>query len=153
MNDLGGLDEVMNTEEGLENDDGKTVQFPAEKPKRRPFHYWNVGGRDYRLKLNTAMIEKLESKYRQNIFNIVTADGIPALSVMLTITQAAMTPWEHGIGYADVKKLYDKWTEEGGSQMDFYAGVIMPTMAVSGFFTQNQAASILESLKDADVML
>ena len=63
-------------------------------------------------------------------------DDMPPLSVMLTIIQAAMEPWEHGMDYSDVQKLYDRWTEEGGNQMNCFPGVIIPTMAVSGFFTE-----------------
>ena len=113
--------------------------------KRKPFHYWTVGGRDYRLKLKASTIGKLENKYKQNIMNMI--DDMPPLSVMLTIIQAAMEPWEHGMDYSDVQKLYDRWTEEGGNQMELFSGVIIPTMAVSGFFTEKQAQAIMEELK------
>lgn len=146
MNYLGGLDEIEEKNEDME-------EVTKESPKRKPFHYWNVGGRDYRLKLNTSMIEKLENKYRANILNVVSVDGIPPLSVMLTIIQAAMTPWEHGISYADVKNLYEKWCNDGGNQMSLYTEILMPTMAVSGFFTEKQAMSILESMKNTDDLL
>ena len=85
--------------------------------------------------------------------NLVAGDGIPPLSIMLTVAQAAMTPWEHGVGYDDVKDAYDRWTENGGNQMDFYTGVVMPTLAVSGFFTEKQAASMMKNLQDADELL
>ena len=58
--------------------------------------------------------------------------------------------WHHGVTYQDVKKLYDAWTEEGGNQMDFFTKIIMPTMAVSGFFTEKQAESMMESLQEMD---
>lgn len=148
MSDLGGLDEM---EEKVDN--SATVKFPDKKSKRRPFHYWTVRDKDYRLKLNTSMIEKLENKYRTNIINLVSNDGIPPLSVMLTVVQAAMAPWEHGIDYKKVQNLYDNWFEDGGNQITFFSEVLMPTMAVSGFFTEKQAASIMESMKDMDELL
>lgn len=148
MSDLGGLDEK---EQGVK--EGVITDFETAKKKRRPFHYWTVNGRDYKLKLSTGMIEKLENKYRTNIMNIVTDSGLPPLSIMLTVVQAAMSPWEHGIDYSDVKKMYDSWSEEGGNQMEFFSKVLMPTMAVSGFFTDRQAGSILESMKEIDELL
>ena len=153
MVNLGGLDEEVNQEIRDEEQEGKITALVEKKPKRRPFHYWKVGDREYKLKLTTRMIEKLENKYRQNILNLVAGDGIPTLSVMLTVTQAAMSPWEHGIDYDDVKSIYDCWTEDGGNQMEFYTGVVMPTLAVSGFFTEKQAESMMKSLQDVDELL
>lgn len=138
MYELGGLEEKKE-----ETKNETSVETTEEK--RKPFHYWTVGGRDYRLKLKASTIGKLENKYKQNIMNMI--DDMPPLSVMLTIIQAAMEPWEHGMDYSDVQKLYDRWTEEGGNQMELFSGVIIPTMAVSGFFTEKQAQAIMEELK------
>lgn len=124
------------------------------EPKRRPFHLWEVDGVGHKMKLKTGMIAQLENKYRRNLLNIVSDDGIPPLSVMLTVAQAAITPWEHGITYQNVEKLYEKWLEvDGGSQTDFLSKVIIPTMAVSGFFTPAQADQILETLESATNLL
>lgn len=139
MSDLGGLDE----EKQVQEEETKVVNLDEEKKKRKPFHYWTVGGRDYRLKLKTSNIEKLENKYKCNIMHLV--DDVPALSVMLTIIQAAMLPWEHGIKYSDIQELFDQYVEEGGSQIDLYKNIVIPTMAVSGFFTEKMAADILEA--------
>ncbi len=144
MDNIGGLENTPE-EKTIEK---KTVDFSEEKKKRRPFHYWTVGGRDYRLKLKASAIGKLENKYRKNIMNVVLDDGTPPLSVMLTVIQAAMEPWEHNVSYTDVQKLYDKWEEEeDGNQTDLFTEVILPLMAVSGFFTPKQAQEIMEELK------
>lgn len=153
MVNLGGLDEEVSQEIRDEEQEGKITALVEKKPKRRPFHYWKVGNREYKLKLITGMIEKLENKYRQNILNLVAVDGIPPLSTMLTVIQAAIYPWEHGISYNDIKAMYDRWVEEGGNQMEFYTNVLMPTLAVSGFFTQQQAESMMESLENMDELL
>lgn len=97
---LGGLDEVNETEE-------KVVEI---EKKRKPFHYWTVAGRDYKLKLQAGSVERVENKYHQNIINMI--DEIPPLSVMLTIIQAAMENWEHNMSYTKIKKLYDTWTRK-----------------------------------------
>ena len=39
---IGGLDEETKTQE-----ETKVVDLNEEKKKRKPFHYWTVGGRDY----------------------------------------------------------------------------------------------------------
>lgn len=148
MGKLQGLDEEA-IQEKVEN----VVSYEEAKTKRRPFHYWKIGDREYKLKLTTAMIGKLENKYRTNMLNLVSEDNIPPLSIMLTILQAAMAPWEHGKTYADVQKLYDRWIEDGGNQMLLFTGILMPTLAVSGFFTEKQAAAMLESLKDMDELI
>jgi len=151
MGKLEGLDEEI-TEASAETEE-KITSFEDAKKKRKPFHFWEVGSVSHKLKLTTGMIVKLENKYRTNIMNLVTADGIPTLSVMLTIIQAAMSPWEHGINFNKVQGIYTKWEEDGGSQMDLYKDVIMPTMAVSGFFTETQAISIMESVKEMDDLI
>lgn len=135
---IGGLDEETKAQE-----ETKIVDLNEEKKKRKPFHYWTVGGRDYCLKLKAGNIEKLENKYKCNIMHLV--DDMPALSVMLTIIQAAMLPWEHGVKYEQILNLFDKYVEEGGSQIDLYKNVVIPTLAVSGFFTEKMTAEILEA--------
>lgn len=144
MENLGGLE---NTEE--KQTEEKVLDINEAKKKRKPFHYWTVGGRDYRLKLKASTIGKLENKYKKNMTNILLDDGIPPLSIMLTVIQAAMEPWEHNVSYTDVQKLYDKWAEEeGGNQTDLFSKTIIPLMAISGFFTQKQAEDILEELQE-----
>ena len=143
---LGGLDDVQEVTKEPEG----TVSLEEHKAKRKAFFYWEVNGTSHKLKLQTSMISKLENKYRRNLLNIISDDGIPPLSVMLTILQGALTPWEHGTTYESVEKLYDTWVEkDGGSQSELLSKVVVPTMAVSGFFTPNQADSIMKSLENA----
>lgn len=146
---MGGIDEEMN--EGKTEAKSKTVSITR---KRQPFSYWKVGDTELKLKLKAGMIEKVERKYgNTNILTLVTSGDIPSLSVMLTIIQAAALPWTHGLSYEDVQALYDRWAEEeGGSQMDLYQNVLMPTLAVSGFFTQKQAESIMTKIEEAQEM-
>ena len=92
---MGGLDEEVKNQE-----ETKVVDLNEAKKKRKPFHYWTISGRDYCLKLKASNIEKLENKYKCNIMHLV--DDMPALSVMLTIIQAAMLLWEHGVKYDDI---------------------------------------------------
>lgn len=151
MEKLNGLDdEIM--EEAIDTSE-KVASFEEEKKKRKPFHYWTVNGVDHKMKLNTAMVVKLENKYRRNIMNIIMGDELPPLSIMLTMAQAAISPWEHKVSYDKIQGWFDAWMAEGGSQTKFYSDIIIPTLAVSGFFTPEQAASIMKSLEtDIDLM-
>lgn len=143
-----GLDaEIMGEEQKEEN---KIVPIDEAKPKRRQFFVWTVGENDYNLKLNANMIGALEKKYNTNVLNLVSSDGLPPLTVMLTIIQAAMSPWNHETDYSRVKKLYDKWCNDGGNQIELLSKVIMPTLVVSGFFTQKQGEQIMEELEAED---
>lgn len=138
---LGGLEDTNEviTEE-------KVIDLEKAKEKRKPFHYWTVGGRDYKLKLKTAQISKLENKYKCNIMKLV--EDLPPLDVMLTIVQAAMENWEHGVKFERLQDMFDQYVDEGGSQIDFYTSVIMPTLSVSGFFTQKIADSMMEAMEE-----
>jgi hypothetical protein len=131
----------------------KVVPIKAEKERRKPFHIWKVHGQEYKLKLNTQMIGALERKYKTNILNLISGDGLPPLSVMLTIIQAAATPWNHGMDYEKVRKLYEFWFDEGGSQVELLSKVIMPIFVVSGFFTEKQGIQIMEELENSEDLL
>ena len=141
MSDLGGLEQEEIIEE-------KQTDNAAGKDKKLPWHVWHVGECEYKLKLTTANILKLENKYRCNVTALVTEADVPPLSIMLTIINAAMLPYHHGISYQDTQKIYDKWLEEGGNQQELYRSVILPIMSVSGFFTEKQKESILQMMAD-----
>lgn len=142
-----GFDRELNI--GTEEEKVMPFEKKEEKPKRRPFHYWEVRGKAHRLKLTTSAITMLERKYKRNVMNLLMDDGIPPLSIMLDVVQLALNTWEHGTSYNDVQKLFDAWIEDGGDQQSFYAKVIIPVMAVSGFFSQKQAAELMESVEES----
>lgn len=139
-----GLDE--NTETENQNKVTGTIDngAVAGQKKRAPFAYWSVGGRDYRLKLTTAVICQLEDKFKGNLLTLL--DGMPPLAVMLTIIQGAMKNWEHGIRFVDVQNLFDKYCEEGGTQLSLMTDVVMPVYSVSGFFSESQQETMDEKL-------
>lgn len=139
-----GFDDEMLLEETPEN----VVEMP--KPKRAPFVVWTVDGSDYRLKLTAADISKLEQRYRRNLLIYLTDDGMPAVADMLTVIQASMRTYEHGMTFLKVQNLYDAYVSEGGDQNALMADVLMPLLAVSGFFTQNQAEILTQEMKNLD---
>lgn len=146
-----GMDEELNLEK--EKTEEKVIAMPEKK--KRSFAYWNVGEREYRLKLTTEQICKLEEKYRCNLLTLLlqNSGGMPALGIMLTVLQAAMMPWEHGIKYKDVQSAFDKYVEDGGTQLTLFSDVIMQILMVSGFFTENQREDLTEKMEDVKELM
>ena len=132
------------------NMEGEAV--PEQKPKRQPFAYWNVGGREYKLKLTTDTICRLEEKFKKNLLSLLDG-GVPPLAVMLTITQAAMKKYEHGIKYSDVQEMFDRYCDEGGTQLSFMTDVLIPIYNVSGFFSENQQDAVEQKLEEAKELM
>jgi hypothetical protein len=135
-------------------DDEKVVseekKGDATKSKRAPFAYWEVGGKEYKLKLTTAVICQLEDKFKCNLMNILqNSGGMPPLAMMLTVAQGAMKTWEHGIKYTDVQNMFDKYCEEGGTQLSFLTNVLIPIFTVSGFFSEDQQTEVDRKLEEA----
>lgn len=140
-----GFDEELEEKE----EDEKIVSL-EEKKKRRPFAYWEVGGKTYKMKLTTQNICRLEDKFKTSLLNVLFGAGsVPPLSVMLTIAQVAMLPYNHKIKYEDVQALFDKYCDEGGTQMTFMTDVFMEIYKVSGFFTEDQAEEMDRKLEEA----
>lgn len=140
-----GFDEELEEKE----EDEKVVSL-EEKKKHRPFAYWEVGGKTYKMKLTTQNICRLEDKFKTSLLNVLFGAGsVPPLSVMLTIAQVAMLPYNHKIKYEDVQALFDKYCEEGGTQMTFMTDVFMEIYKVSGFFTEDQAEEMDRKLEEA----
>lgn len=140
---MAGIDDLL--EENEKTEDKKVI----EMPKRKAFHTWTVKGTDYRMKLTTSMISKLEERFGNTNLLMIVSD-LPPLKTMLTIAQAAMAPWNHGIKYSDVEGIFDNYVEEGGNQIAFYKDHLMECMNVSGFFTENQAETMKKAMEDMD---
>lgn len=142
------IENVVNIEEAAE----KKEETAAENKKSIGFSVWNVGDTGYKLKLNTAGIKELESRYKTNVINLMQpkdGESMPPLTVMLDVTHVAMRPWKHGVKSKDVEVLFDRYMEDGGSQLDFYANVYMEIFMVSGFFSQTMAKDLSETMEKA----
>lgn len=139
-----GLDDDMREE--------NAVVSLEERKQRRAFAYWSVGGEEFKLKLTTSVICQLEEKYKCNLLTLLERHGgMMPLSIMLMITQGAMKTWKSGIRYEHVQALFDKYCEEGGTQLTFMADVLMPIYQVSGFFSESQQETMdrkTEELKE-----
>lgn len=144
-----GFDEAIMEQEKTE--DEKIVDIASYKPKRRPYCVWAVGENEYKLRLTGAVIDKLEQRYKTNLLNVLASDGLPPLSVMLTVIQASMQQHHHGVKYRDVLDMFDKYVDEGGDQTKLYTDVVMDLLEVSGFFTPSESEELKKSIKDLDM--
>lgn len=138
---------------GMDDDAQDNLQAEEavkEKKVKKAFAYWQVREKEYKLKLVTEQTCKLEEKYRRNLIDLLLQSGgtLPPLGIMLTVIQAAMSPWEHGVKYKDIQKLFDNYVEEGGTQMALFSDIIMQLLMVSGFFTERQQTEMEEKLEE-----
>lgn len=115
----------------------ETRDEQIKKITRKPFVPWVVGGTEYRLKLTTNAIVKLENKYGSNILSIISPEeGLPPIGVLLTVIQAAMDKFEHGLSFSVVADLYDTYVDEGGNMTTLMENIIMSLLENAGFFTE-----------------
>lgn len=144
----------MSFEQGFDEEIKEETATPEKVVKlenvRKPFVPFEVGGREYRLKLTTSAIVKLEDKYNQNLLILITDEGLPPLSVMLTVIQAAMQKFEHGVTFRAVQDIYDTYVEEGGDQTKLMSDVLMPLLGNAGFFTENQTREMQAAIQEMD---
>lgn len=119
-----------------------------EVTKRMPYATWEVDGVEYKLKLTSGAIVKLEEEFKTNIINLVANGGMPALTVMLKVTHGALQKYNHGMKYKDVIELFDTYCDEGGSQTSFLADVFMNIFEVSGFLSPTLAEDMQENMEE-----
>jgi hypothetical protein len=142
------MEKAMGFDEALEETTEKSETKKAS-PRRRPFAIWTVDGEDYKLRLTGAAIAKLEGQYKRNLLSVLT-DDMPPLAVMLTVIQAAMQQYHHGMKFSKVTELYDNYVNEGGDQTTLYIDIVMDLLEVSGFFTTNQAETLKAEMEVLD---
>ena len=58
--------------------------------------------------------------------------------------------FDHSIKLNDVYDLFDKYCEEGGSQLDFYQKVYMGIFQVSGFFTPSMMTEMQKGMEEIE---
>jgi hypothetical protein len=120
---------------------------------KKPYAIWRIGEEEYKLKLTTAAIVELETRYKVNLLELLRADtstSVPPLSVMLDVVHAALQKYHHGIKKADVYDMFDRYEEKGGSQLKFYASVFIDLYTVSGFFGEKMAEDMRANLQEME---
>ena len=117
----------------------------------KPFEIWEVNGEEYKLKLKTSSIIALEEKFKTSLMSLLEVNGnITPLNIMLQITHYAMKDYNHSVKLNDVYDLFDKYCEEGGSQLGFYQDVFMGIYQVSGFFTPSMTMELQKGMSEIE---
>lgn len=122
----------------------------GEVTQKKAFCEWTVDGQTYRLKLKTSDVVALEQRLKKSCLDLLDVQsgmGVPSLTTMLTIVYYAMKSWQHGIKETDVMTLFDKYIEDGGSQIDFYVNIVLEIYVVSGFLSAKMAQTMSEALQ------
>lgn len=99
---------------------------------------FNVGEKEYKLRLSTRAIIALEKQLGCNPVAIFgDGDKIPTITTMVQILHAAMQQYNHGVTLNDAYEVYDRWLEDGHSMMDFLP-IIVELYKVSGLIKGEQ---------------
>ena len=123
-------------EKETRTEDTKVISIEERKKKRPAFVFWDIGNESLKLK----------KRYRKNLISMLgDEDNIPPLTTMLQVIHAAALPWRHGIKLKNIIELYDKYQEQGGTQINLYIDIYMQIFMVSGFFSD----SVVEDMEDS----
>lgn len=135
-----------------EDSQGLETKLPDEKT-RKPYVLWSVQGQEYKLKLTTGVIRKLEQGFGKSLLVAVLDEGIPPISTVATLLQAALLKFHHGIKSHAVDELLDSYIEDGGTQITLLQDVVYPLMGDAGFFTPAQMDLLKKELNEVDSAL
>lgn len=93
---------------------------------------FTAGNREYKLRLSTRAIIKLEKLIGCNPLSIFgNGDTVPTMTTMVYILHAAAQQYEHGITIDDAYDIFDTWLADGHTMTDFLT-VIVDLYRVSG---------------------
>ena len=150
------MDREYNFDEQIAEENDKTPD-PEETNKvlkmPRPFVSWEVGEETFRLKLTSAVIQKLEATFKTSLMNAVLDNGIPTVGVMVAVLQAGLQKYNHGIKSKQVEDLFDAYIDSGKTQIDLLREVIYPLMGDAGFFTATQVELMTREMGELDSQL
>ena len=153
MDNMGNM--TVGIDDELERDERRPKEETADNviKLRKPYTVWAVDGTEYRLKLTSSAITQLEKKFGKSLMSAVLDEGIPPVSVVITLLQAAMQKFNHGIKSYTVEDLFDKYIDAGGTQITLLSDVVYPLMGDAGFFTDGMMESLTREISKVDSSL
>lgn len=106
------------------------------------FKEFEVGGRTYKLAMNTRSVIELEKKMGCNPIAVFgDGDRVPTVTDMINILSAALQRFEHGLTQNDAICIFDAWLDEGHNIAEFIP-VILDVYKVSGLISsENEEAA------------
>lgn len=102
---------------------------------------FNVGDRNYRLRLTTRAIVALEKQLGCNplaIFGDGDKQTIPSITAMVQVLHASLQAYEHGITLDKAFEIFDDYLEN--HTMTDFLPVILEIYKVSGLISKDEKA-------------
>lgn len=94
-----------------------------------PYVIWNVGGKEYRLRLTTLNAMQVEKQLGMGLTEAI--EHLTDITVVITLLWGAMQPYNHGTGLRDVCDLYDEYLASGGDAVKI-VDVLVELLAQAG---------------------
>ena len=101
------------------------------------FINFEAGNNTYKLRLNTRNIVLLEKQLGCNPLSIFgDGDTVPTVTTMVTILNASLQQYNHGITLNDAYDIFDEYLADGHSSVDFIP-VILEIYKASGIIPKD----------------
>lgn len=99
---------------------------------------FEVGGKTYKLRLNTRNIVLLEKQLGCNPLSVF-GDGntVPTVTTMVAILHASLQQYNHGINLNDAYDIFDEYLSDGHSSVDFIS-IILDIYRASGLIPKDK---------------
>ena len=111
-----------------------------------------IRGKEYKLKLRTVDIVRLEKKLGHSLMDMFMGmqdDRIPQLGELLAIVHASMAAYNHGITENAFYDLYDAYVDEGHNMFDLIP-IVLELMQNGGIIPKDVEEPI-EGVVDAEL--
>jgi hypothetical protein len=98
---------------------------------------FNVGNKDYKLRLNTRNVITLEKILGTNPVGIFgNGDNMPSVTQMVNILWQSLQQFHHGISLTDTMDIFDEYLNE--HEMADFISVILDVYRVSGIIGKRE---------------
>lgn len=105
------------------------------------FYEFNVGNKEYKLRLTTRNIVSLEKQLGCNPLGIFgNGDTLPTITQMVAVLHASLQSMHHGIDMNAAFDIFDDFLAEGNNMTDFLP-VIVGVYKVSGLIGKDKEVS------------
>lgn len=98
-----------------------------------------INNKDYKARLSARTCIELEKKLGTNPLNVfmeIAQKGqLPDVETLITIFQASLTQFQHGIKMEDAYEIYDEFVDEGHNIMDLVP-MLLEVFKVSGLMPE-----------------
>lgn len=106
---------------------------------------FEVGGKAYKLRLNTRNIVLLEKQLGCNPLTVFgEGETVPTITAMVAILHASLQQYNHGITLNDAYDIFDTYLDEGHSSVDFIP-VIIDIYRASGIIPKDNSEAAVKN--------